>query len=355
MPMVLDDLVRNPGSWLSMRRGTGIIISSRMRLARNVRGVPFPGWASEEQAVALCGRLRGIVEGLQSVSNPLFLDMSQVSATDREVLKERHLISNELAEQGNGSGLIVSEDERVAVMINEEDHLRLQAIVPGMNLTSVWSKVDAVDSELEDHLEYAFSPRLGYLTACPTNVGTGLRASVMMHLSGLRLLDELGPVIKGLERLGFAVRGLLGEGTEAFGNMFQVSNQVTLGEAEETIIDDLAKVVAEVADHEQNARARLMEGRRDFLLDQIGRAFGILLHARVLDSQEAVDLLSGLRLGVEFGVVRQLSVARINELMLMIQPGHLQKTAGQPLDADARDALRAEIVRKRLKGVTVSG
>ena len=353
--MVLDDLVRNPGSWLSMRRGTGIIISSRMRLARNVRGLPFPGRSSESQSVKLCGKLRGIVEQLTSMSNPLFFDMGQVSVTDREVLKERHLISNELAEQGKGSGLIVSEDECVAVMINEEDHLRLQAISPGMNLLSVWKKVDIVDSEIEEHLDYAFSPRLGYLTACPTNIGTGLRASVMMHLSGLRLLDELGPVIKGLERLGFAVRGLLGEGTEAYGNMFQISNQVTLGDTERNIIESLARVVSEVAEHEQNARTRLMAGRRNFLLDQIGRSFGILVHARVLESREAVDLLSGLRLGVEFGVVRQLSVARINELMLTIQPGHLQKTAGKPLDAGARDSLRAEIVRKRLKGVTVSG
>jgi protein arginine kinase len=353
--MVLDDLVRNPGSWLSMRRGTGIVISSRMRLARNVRGLPFPGWASEQQSIELCGRLRGVIEQLESVSNPLFFDMGQVSATDREVLNERHLISNELAEQGRGSGLIVSEDERIAVMINEEDHLRLQAISPGMNLLSVWKKVDAVDSDLEQFLDYAFSPRLGYLTACPTNIGTGLRASVMMHLSGLRLLEELGPVIKGLERLGFAVRGLLGEGTEAYGNMFQISNQVTLGDPERTIIEKLTRVVSEVVEHEQNARDRLMEDRRNYLLDQIARSFGILVHARVLESREAVDLLSGLRLGVEFGVVRQLSVARINELMLMIQPGHLQKTAGRLLDAQARDELRADMVRKRLKGVTVSG
>lgn len=349
--MVIDDLVKSPGSWLSMAQDTGIVISSRVRLARNVKDVAFPGWAGEDECIRLCSDLLRIFEKVPSVIDPMFLDMGSLKPVDKEVLKERHLISNELAEKGAGSGLLVAKDERIAVMINEEDHIRLQAISPGMNLPAVWKMVNSVDSELENHIVYAFSPRFGYLTACPSNVGTGLRASVMMHLSGLSLMNEIKPVINGLNKIGLAVRGLLGEGTEAYGNMFQISNQATLGESEDAIIGRLVQVVNEVVRHEQNARARLMEGKKTYMLDQIGRAFGVLLHARVLPSKEAVDLLSGLRLGVEFSVVKNLSVAHINEIMLLTQPGHLQKIAGKNLGPEERDQVRARIVREKLKNV----
>jgi protein arginine kinase len=239
-------------------------------------------------------------------------------------------------------------------MINEEDHLRLQAISPGMNLPAVWDRVNALDTELESRLEYAFSPQLGYLTACPSNVGTGLRASVMMHLSGLRLTNEIQAVVKGLGKLGIAVRGLLGEGTEAHGNMFQVSNQGTLGEAEDAIIEGLIEVVAELTQHEQNARARLMEGRRTYVLDQIGRAYGVLSHARVLSSQEAIDMLSALRLGLELKLIDGLSISGLNEIMLLTQPGHLQKMAGHPLGPEERDELRASTVKRELGNVAIA-
>jgi protein arginine kinase len=269
------------------------------------------------------------------------------------VLKERHLISKELAEKGAGSGVMVSRDERIAVMVNEEDHLRIQGLFPGTDLHAIWEQLDALDSELEQDLDYAFSPRLGYLTACPTNVGTGLRASVIMHLCGLKLTHDLGPAINGLDKIGLSVRGLQGEGTEAFGNMFQISNQETLGETEVAIIDRLMRVVDEVVYHERNARARLLESKKQYMLDHIGRSLGLLLYCRVLPSGEAVDLLSGLRLGVECGIVKKISVSRLNELMLLSQPGHLQKMTGKRLSARARDELRASIAREKLRNAVL--
>ena len=351
--MTIDDFVKSPGAWLSMGDDAGIVISSRVRLARNVGDAVFPGWAGEDERILLCDTLRTALQELDAMGASVFLDMGSTCAIDKAILEERHLMSPELGEKGNGSGLVVTPDEHVAVMINEEDHLRLQSIRPGMALESTWRTVSAIDSELETRLDYAFSPRFGYLTACPTNVGTGLRASVMIHLSGLRLLNEIEPVIKGLDRLGVAVRGLSGEGSEAHGNLFQISNQSTLGTSEDEIISSLTEIVKEIVRHEQNARARLMESRRVYVLDQIGRAFGILSRSRLLASGEAVDLLSGLRFGVELGIVRNLTVGKINEIMLLAQPGHLQKMAGKELTPEERDELRSATVRRKLKNVSL--
>jgi protein arginine kinase len=353
--MVVDDLVKHPGSWLSMEQDTGIVISSRVRLARNIQGVAFPGWAGEDECVRLCRGLRDALQKVPAMADALFLDMAKLNPVEKDVLKERHLISNEFAERGAGSCLAVTRDERIAVMINEEDHLRLQAISPGMDLSAVWEKVDAVDSSLEPHVEYAFSSALGYLTACPSNVGTGLRASVMLHMAGLRLMGEVEQVTKALSRMGFAVRGLLGEGSDAYGNMFQVSNQSTLGESESGIMERLIQVVNEAVMQEQNARARLMESRRAFVADQVGRAFGILTHANLVPSMEAVDLLSSLKLGVELGLVKGLTAARIHEIILLTQPGHMQKIASKVLDPQERDETRSGIIRDKLKGVSIVG
>jgi protein arginine kinase len=285
------------------------------------------------------------------MADATFIDMSALSAVEKEILRERRLISNELAQKAAGSGLVLSEDEGIAIMVNEEDHLRLQAISPGMNLKKVCRRINAIDSAIEQHIRYAFSHRLGYLTACPTNVGTGLRASVMMHLSGLRLMNEIEPAVNGLEKMGFAVRGLLGEGTEPHGNMLQISNQSTLGQGEEAIIDHLIEVVNEIRGHEENARLRLIQGKRAFLVDYIGRAYGILRNAHILPSGEAIDLLSGLRLGVHFGMITNLKAPRINEIMLLTQPGHLQKICGRTLGPAERDEVRAQIVKKKTENV----
>jgi protein arginine kinase len=330
------------------------VLSSRVRLARNLEHFPFPGQARPDERTAACAEIREACAGAPSLADALFLDMGTLDPMDKLVLKERHLISRELAEKGEGSGLIVAEDERTAIMINEEDHLRLQAMSPGNDLLAVWRRVDAVDTELESRLDYAFRPKLGYLTSCPTNVGTGLRASVMMHLPGLHLLNEAEPVMRGLARIGLAVRGLFGEGSQACGNLYQVSNQVTLGWAEEATIAHLMELVKEVTAHERNARARLAERRRSVLMDRIGRAYGTLAHARVLPSDEMVELLSMIRLGVEFGVLKGLAVSDVNELMLTTQPGHLQKAAGRVLSPAERDEMRATSVRTRMTGVEMA-
>ncbi len=346
--MIVDELVGRPGSWLSEMDPTGIVISSRIRLARNISGSAFPGWAGEQERVRLLERLKGVFLKLETLPNTMILEMAELAATDRDVLRERHLISQELAERGPGSALAISPDEQIAIMINEEDHLRLQAISPGMELRNIWSKINSVDSEIESHLRYAYSTRLGYLTACPSNVGTGLRASVMVHLAGLRLMNEVDAVINGLEKMGFTARGLWGEGTEAHGNMFQLSNQQTLGQSETAIIEDFIEIVSEVTEHEQNARKRLSETQHTNLVDWIARAFGILQNARILTSQEAADLLSALRLGIEMDYIGGLGISDINQIMLMSQPGHLQKSTGRVLGPEERDTLRARLTRNKL-------
>lgn len=332
-----------------------VVISSRVRLARNLRGAHFPGWASEPDRVRVCEVLRAALLKTGRLSQALFLDMGEVQDSERALLRERHLISNELAERGRGSGLMVSQDEHIAVMINEEDHLRMQAIEPGFALPAAWRQLDALDSELERLVEYVYSPRLGYVTACPSNVGTGLRASVMLHLPGLKLTEEVEPVMNGLEKLGFAVRGLWGEGSEAWGNMFQVSNLSSLGETEQAIVEEMETVILEVVTHETNARARLLESRKVFVLDQVGRAVGVLNNARILSSREAIELLSIVRMGLETGLILRLEEETVTQLMLLTQPGHLQKLVNKDLQSEERDEVRATMIRNHLVSAVVRG
>lgn len=349
LKMRVGDLLDRDGAWLSAGGEDGVVVSSRIRLARNLQGVAFPDWAGEEECRRVERRLVEILGQVRCLSPSMVVDMAEASVQDKEFLHERHLISMELSRKSQGSCLVVREDEGLGAMVNEEDHLRLQAMRPGFVLEALWREIDALDSEIEHHVRYAFSPALGYLTACPTNVGTGLRASVMVHVPALRLANEIEPIIKGLGKIGLAVRGLLGEGTEASGNMFQVSNQTTLGESEAAIIDRLRHVVQEVASHERHARERLMEQRKRRLQDFVCRAYGVLSHARMLGSQETLDLLSGLRLGIDLGMISGLDIADINRLTLHSQPGHLQKLAGKAINAQERDELRAERVRAVLE------
>ncbi len=353
--MKIDDLIRRPSAWLAASNGTEteIVISSRIRVARNVRDAAFPGWAGDDETIRLFRRLRDALGTVSKLRDGVFWDISALEDLDRHLLRERHLISSELAIKKSGSGVAVSSDETVAVMVNEEDHLRLQIMRPGLDLLAMWKVADRLDSEIEALIPFAFSPRLGFLTACPTNVGTGLRASVMLHLPALRLLNEMEPVSKGLDKIGLAVRGLFGEGTEASGNMFQISNQSTLGESEKAIIQRLLQVVAELIEHEQNARHRLMEGAADRLRDHIGRALGVLNYAHLLPSAEALDSLSGLRLGAETGLLRGVESAMVNDVVMMTQPAHLQKLSAKLLDAVERDRYRARLIRQKLGVVSM--
>lgn len=341
--------------WISETSADEIAISSRVRLARNLRDHSFPAWADANERREVCDTLCRLLTELPGLLNSRAIRMESVEEIERAVLLERHLISRELFEKGEGSALVLDETDGIAVMVNEEDHLRLQAIAPGADLQAVWSRVDRVDSALEGRVSYAFSHRLGYLTACPSNVGTALRASVMLHLSGLKLTSDLDGVLNGAEKLGFAVRGLMGEGTDASGNLFQISNQGTLGQTEKDVLDALAGLVEEVVGHERNARARLMDDRRSDVMDHVARAYGLLMNARVLPSSEAIELLCALRLGVELGLVRHMPSVRVHELLLITQPGHLQKMAGNALDPETRDVVRASLVRRRMRGAVIAG
>ena len=346
--MKVEDLLGQAGSWMHAPRKPESVVSSRIRLARNLRGAAYPGWAGEEECERIWQELRPILLDLQPLQPACAVEMNEIDDFDKQILFERHLISREHADKGRGSGLVIRGDQQVAIMVNEEDHLRLQVLRPGMTLREVWKEIDAIDTAVEQHVRYAFGIKLGYLTACPSNVGSGLRASVMLHLPGLVLMSEMNPIIKGMGKIGLAVRGLWGEGTEASGNMFQISNQITLGEKETDIIANLEQIVQEVVEHEKNARIRLMQEREMLVRDHVGRAYGILTNAHVLTSKEALDLLSGLRLGIELNILESLDGRVVDDLLLLSQPGHLQKDEGRKLKPKERDRARAALVRGRL-------
>jgi protein arginine kinase len=278
--------------------------------------------------------------------------MDNLGALDKQILVERHLISREHAAKGSGSGLVLNREETFCVMINEEDHLRMQALRPGLQLRQAWSAIDHLDSELEKKLDYAFSNELGYLTACPTNLGTGIRVSAMLHLPGLVLAEQINPIIQSVNKLGLAVRGLYGEGTEALGNVFQVSNQMTLGESEATIVERLDKVLLQIIEHEENARQTLLEKKTKAVFNHIGRAYGVLANAHSISSKETMNLLSLMRLGVDLGLFPGTERSLVDELFIITQPAHLQKQFSDKLSAEERDLLRSDMVRDRLKNVS---
>ena len=333
----------------------GIAVSCRVRLARNLRGVKFPDWADEAERRRVFEQATPWLASEAGIEQARIVPVGELDESMRALLRERHLISRDLAERGPGSGLVVSGDERVAVMINEEDHLRVQVIEPGMDLQRAWAVADALDSRMERQFDYAFSPKLGFLTACPSNVGTGLRASVMVHLLGLRLTNDLDAVLRALERLRLTVRGVGGEGSDAAGHMFQISNQETLGEGESTLIDELLDVVGDVVHQERNARLRLQRDTPEVTVDCVARALAIIQSARIMETEEALDYLSALRLGVELGLLRRLTVAQVDALTLGIQPGHLQRNMGKTLEPPRRDIVRAKVMRELLANVTLRG
>jgi len=275
--------------------------------------------------------------------------MQELTALDKQVLVERHLISREQAAKNAGSAVVINKKQTLSIMINEEDHLRMQALRSGLQLKNVFKLLDKVDSSLEQKLDFAFHPALGYLTACPTNVGTGMRASAMVHLPALVLSEQINQIIQAVNKIGLAVRGLYGEGTEAMGNLFQVSNQTTLGEKEDEIITRLNQVIEKIIEHEQNARQLLLQKRLGTLLDQVGRAFGVLTHAHSMTSKEALNLLSFMKLGIDLGFFPDGHRPVIDELFMETQPAHLQKSSQQKLQVEERDALRAGIIREKLK------
>jgi protein arginine kinase len=329
-----------------------IVMSSRVRLARNLRDHAFPGWAKKPERVKVLETVLPAVVAMPEMSDSFAEAMDNLTALDKQLLVERHLISREHAAKNVGSGLVVNRAETFSVMINEEDHLRMQALRPGFQTREAWQAVDKLDSALEKKLNFAFDNELGYLTACPTNLGTGIRVSAMLHLPGLVLAEQINPIIQSVNKLGLAVRGLYGEGTEALGNVFQVSNQMTLGESETVIVERLEKVLSQIIEHEENARQTLMEKKPKVVFNHIGRAYGILANAHSISSKETMNLLSLLRLGVDMELFPGTQRSLVDELLLITQPAHLQKQISDKLSAEERDLIRADMVRERLKNVS---
>lgn len=358
----LRSTVASRTEWL---RGGGsepdIVLSSRVRLARNLAGFPFMPRASRsdrQQILDLCRRR--IVSG--EIGDGLaWISLHEASKLDRSLLAERHLISRQHAagKLSNGCGgpkeprgvAFSARDERLSIMVNEEDHLRLQVIHSGLDLSGALAEVDAIDDRLEATLDFAFSPRFGYLTACPTNVGTGLRLSVMLHLPALRMTGELDKVKNAADDMSLAMRGFYGEGSESAGDFYQLSNNTTLGKSERVLLRELeSEIIPQVISYEQHARRVLLDARKQSTADTTLRALGVLMYARLLTTEEAMQMLSRVRLGVMLGLIDSVDLASVNQLMLLVQPAHLQAIVGRELDQRERRIQRAEIVRQTLRG-----
>jgi protein arginine kinase len=344
----IDRFIDKPVNWL---RATGpendVVISSRLRLARNLGHYPFLSRLAESQRDAIIDEVRSAVKSSNFLKKSYFIPSPDLSDLDRQFLLERHLISRELIAEEGKNAVVITPDETVSMMVIEEDHLRLQVFQSGLSLVDAWRIADGIDSELEKELDYAFDATLGYLTACPTNVGTGIRASCMLHLPSLVLTKQIHKVLQALSKLNLAVRGLYGEGTQASGNFFQFSNQITLGQPEEEIISNLEGVIRQVITHEREAREYLKKKRKSKMEDQVWRALATLKAARMMSSSEAIQLLSLVQVGIDVGVLEgQVTHTDLNQLFLLIQPAHLQKLNGRELSATERDARRAARIRE---------
>ncbi len=348
-PVSFDELVARPARWLSAEGPhADLVLSSRVRLARNLRSVPFTHRAREEQLQGVLMSVSAAAQGSASFAGSLLLRMAELSPIERQVLVERHLVSHELGDGARPRGIVVAPEERLSLMINEEDHLRLQAMAPGFQLAEAWAAAAAADDELNQSLDFAFSEEIGYLTACPTNAGTGLRASVLVHLPALVLLDEISRVLKSIAQVGLNVRGLYGEHSDIMGNLFQVSNQTTLGRSERDSIESLERVTRQIIETEERARERMMRDARLQIEDKVWRAYGTLRHCRTIHSREVINLCSAVRLGVALQLEGLPPLHVINELLVLTQPAHLQRAYGGELTPGERNAHRARLVRERL-------
>lgn len=348
--MTLNEMIKSSGEWM---RGTGpeaeIVISSRVRMARNIRGFRFITKMDAAERAACEQLIQQQINESKAAQPGLYLQLNKTDPLDRKFLVERHLISKEHEDAQHQRGVAISEDESVAVMVNEEDHIRLQVLQSGFQLQEAWRICNRIDDALEQRLDYSFSPQLGYLTACPTNVGTGMRVSVMLHLPALVITRHIEKVFQAVAKINLAVRGLYGEGTEASGHFYQISNQVTLGRTEEDIVRNVEQVIPTIVGYEHRARQTLLANDRKRLEDRIWRAYGLLKYAQLLPSDEAMMMMSFLRMGVHLGLLKDLTMRTVNELFVFTQPAHLQKATGKLLEPAERDIRRAEFVRARLQ------
>ncbi len=348
--MKLNDLLNHTSEWL---KGTGphsdIVISSRIRLARNLDKFSFPQWASKKQGEQILQAIEEAIAKVDYLKNTTTFKLADVDSIDKQFLIERHLMSYEHAQKADSKAVVIDNEEIVSIMLNEEDHIRMQVMQSGFNLFEAWNIINSIDDSLASKLSFAFLSDWGYLTACPTNTGTGMRGSVMLHLPALVMMQQINRVLAAIAKLSFTTRGLYGEGTQATGNFFQISNQVSLGHSENEIIANINGLIKQIIEQENQAREVLLSRNKAILEDKIHRSFGILKNAYIISSQETTELLSMVRLGCDLGIIKDIDRSSINELFIITQPAHLQKIENKKLSTQERDVKRAEIIRSRLK------
>jgi len=349
-PMKLESLTQAVGEWL---RGTGpesdIVMSSRVRLARNVAQYPFVSRASEQDRADIERFLHERIAAAPVGRQLEYIDVGRLEEIDRQFLVERQLISRELAEAQGARSVAIDGREQVSLMINEEDHLRIQCMHSGLDLEGVWKQIKGVDEQIEKVVPYAFHPQFGFLTACPTNVGTGIRVSVMLHLPALVITRQIDKVFRSLHKISLAVRGLYGEGSQAMGDFYQISNQTTLGRTEEELVEQVGDVVPVLIDYERRAREFLVRETQQNVHDQVSRAYGILRTAQTISAEETMQLLSRVRMGVLLGLIGDVKISDINVLLVRTQPAHLQKLRGLELDTKDRNIERARYLRQHFE------
>lgn len=325
-----------------------VVVSTRIRIARNLKKYRFPQSMNIKEADALTQEILNVMKKMPNGNNYKFFKINSLNPVERVSYIEEHLISPGLINRPDYSSFLLKDDEKVTIMINEEDHLRIQVLYPGLKFKEAWKAINEIDDFLEGNLDYAYDEKFGYLTACPTNVGTGIRVSAMVHIPALSIAGHVDSLVRGFQQIGLTVRGIYGEGTEAFGNLYQISNQTTLGEEEEDIINRLKGVIHQTISRERDIRQSLISKRRYEIEDRIFRSYGILKYARKISSKEAMKYLSDVRLGKELGIINDIGFKEIDRIMIEIQPGSIQKYANKELNNKERDILRAEYIRQRL-------
>ncbi len=327
-----------------------IVISSRVRMARNIESISFPHYLDKEKSGDVIDRVyKAINKGNLCLENKFeLIKMDEIDIIERSNYVEKHLISPSLAKNVSGGAVLINNEETIGIMINEEDHIRIQCLYPGLQLEKCFSMADKIDDLLEESIVYAFDEQLGYLTSCPTNVGTAIRTSVMLHLPGLGLTGYINGVINTANKIGLAVRGIYGEGTEYLGDIYQISNQITLGMSEEEIITNLKDITLQIIQNERIAWRKLLDTKSIELEDKVYRSYGTLKSARLLSSKEAMQLISDVKLGVNLKLIDGISIEQLNELITIIQPGYLQKHFKSQLTGIERDAKRAQLTRENI-------
>ena len=324
-----------------------VVLSSRVRLARNIEGISYPNNARKEEleTVTKC-----VQEAAKNINKDKlhYINMDNLPEIEKGLLVEKNMVSPEFAKKGSKNGILLNNSEKISVMINEEDHLRIQVFMPGLQLNKALDMADELDDDLESSLDYAYSKKWGYLSACPTNLGTGLRGSVMVHLPALNFTDSIAKMLEAVSKLGLVVRGIYGEGSKSIGNIYQISNQITMGSTEKDIINSLESVTQRIIEQERRARNNLMKNNEIKLKDKIKRSFGILKYAHTISSNEAMRLLSNVKLGIDMGIIDIVNTRLMSKLIILIRPCHLQKNVDNELSAEERDIIRAELIQSKL-------